>query len=84
MSLDFTRGKQTLGLNLKQAITTRHGSKVEIYKCYKDYCNGAWYNEKEDRWIPCTWSMPNGFFLHQKHPRGLDLVNAEYYEPQTA
>lgn len=75
-------------LNLKEPVTTRGGNKVRIYECYSDekqhYCNGAWLDEKADRWVPCQWSMPHGFYLHQKHPRGLDLVNGEYFEPQTA
>lgn len=71
-------------LDLKQPVTTRSGSKVKIYECYNDYCNGAWLDEKNDKWIPTSWSMPNGFFLHHKHPRGLDLVNQQYWEPELA
>ena len=73
-----------MGLNLKSSITTRGGNKVEIYKCFNDYCIGAWLNEKDNRWVPCSWMMPHGFYLHQKYPRNLDLINEEYYEPQTA
>jgi hypothetical protein len=55
------------------------GTAVKMYECFNDYCNGAWHNDKANRWIPCSWTMPNGFFLHENYPRGLDLINGEEY-----
>ena len=69
-------------LNYKQPITTRLGSKVHVYMVYKDYMNGAWYDEFEDKWIPSQWTI-NGFFLPPIKGKtiasNLDLINNEYY-----
>lgn len=73
-------------LNYRKSVVTRQGSKVHIYHVYKDYMNGAWYDEANDRWMPCQWGL-TGFFhpLEKGRPQyeaALDLVNDDYYPPE--
>ena len=74
-------------LDYKKPVTTRRGSQVHVYMVYKDYMNGAWYEEKEDRWVPCQWTL-SGFFLPQFNDKqltsSLDLINNDYYQPEEA
>lgn len=72
-------------LNFKEAITTRGGSKIKIYHVYDGYIHGAY--QSNDHWHPAQWTI-QGFYLHPSSPTwdktSLDLINNEYYEPQTA
>lgn len=64
-------------ISMRKPIRTRGGNNVEIYRAFIDYMIGAYYDDNDSRWVPCTWTMPNGFFINEKKPRGLDLVNVE-------
>jgi len=66
-------------LNLKEPVMTRYGNRVKIYECFNGYCNGAYLDDTNDKWVPVSWTMPNGFYLNEHHPRGIDLINDEPY-----
>lgn len=76
----------TAKLNYKKPVVTTGGNKVHIYHVYSDYMNGAWYNEADDRWIPCQWGISGYFFPVEngkpQHTVKLDLVNDDYYPPE--
>ena len=56
---------------------TRAGSKVRIYAVDGggDHpVHGAWYNDVDSIWIPCTWSL-GGWFVNHEYPRSVDIIN---------
>ena len=58
-----------------QRTKTRAGSPVRIYAIDgggTHGVHGAWFNELEDLWIPCSWSA-DGFFVDKDYPRSLDI-----------
>lgn len=74
-------------LNYKKPVTTRLGSKVEIYKIYDAYMHGAYYVEEEDKWYAVEWTI-NGYFSPPDNGRAvktsLDLINNDYTDPIAA
>jgi len=68
-------------LNYKKPVITAQCNPVHIYHVYKDYMNGAWFNEEQDRWVPSQWTL-SGYFipsLNEKQPASnLDLKNNDY------
>ena len=59
-----------------EAARTRAGSPVRIYAVDGggDHpVHGAWYNDIEGVWIPCTWSH-DGFFVSAEFPRSVDII----------
>lgn len=68
-------------LDYTKPVTTTLRSDVHIYHVYKDYMNGAWYDETTDRWIPCQWTL-SGYFLPSLNGKQiastLDLINNNY------
>jgi hypothetical protein len=71
-------------LDFNKPMTTRMGSKIRIYWVYPDKLHGAYL--VEDDWIPCSWTLPNGFYHNEPKLRGssLDLINNEPYEETAA
>lgn len=65
-------------------MTTRNGSQVRIYHVYDGYIHGAY--QSNEHWYPVQWTI-QGFYLPPSTDwakTSLDLINNEYYEPQTA
>ena len=65
-------------LDYTKPVTTSIRHDVHIYHVYKDYMNGAWYDEVADLWIPSQWTL-TGYNLpstsSRHHAVDLDLVN---------
>ncbi len=60
-------------LDYTKPVRTRAGSQVRIYEIfYRDYLNGAYYDEEADVWWPCQWGFDGRYTDKQS---ALDLVN---------
>jgi len=78
--MDLAQRKRPMAttLDYTKPVTTSNRNNVHVYHVYKDYMNGAWYNEIEDIWIPSQWTL-SGYFLPNMNGRyraaDLDLMN---------
>lgn len=63
----------------RNQFKTRAGSPVRVYskKGGGDHpIHGAWYNDSDDCWIPCTWTL-DGFFVSDEYPRSVDIIGLQ-------
>ena len=65
-----------------QSYKTRAGSPVRIYATDgggEHSIHGAWWNDVENVWIPCTWDI-DGYFMTRGCPRSIDIVQEQIRE----
>jgi len=56
---------------------TRGGSLVQTFMSTDKQIIGAYFDEKNELWVPTSWT-PEGFFVDKSVPRPLDLTTKEY------
>ena len=62
-----------------QIVATRGGSTARIYAVNaggSHGVHGAWYNEIEEVWIPCSWDA-EGYFVSGFFPRSVDIIKKD-------
>jgi hypothetical protein len=75
-------GRPPKPLDFTRPIATRGGSEIKFYEVFDGrYINGAYYEQSEDVWYPCSWGSDGKY---GDKPCSLDLINIVSYVPEVA